>query len=119
MPYSSLTIHYFYTKDGSTSADQAFACDYAMIGCGNVSADFKTYSGTEADEYLELSFSAAIGSLGPGANSGEIQARVYGMDYPTFDQTNDYSFDSTKLSFTDSTRVTLYQNGTLVWGTEP
>ncbi len=44
---------------------------------------------------------------------------MYGNGFPTFDQTNDYSFDPTKTTFAPSTTVTLYQNGTLVWGTEP
>src|SRR5262249_27454903 len=32
---------------------------------------------------------------------------------------NDYSYDATKTSFADWTKVTLYRNGTLVWGAEP
>jgi cellulose 1,4-beta-cellobiosidase len=36
-----------------------------------------------------------------------------------FDQTNDYSFDPTKTSYANWTHMTLYQGGTLVWGTEP
>jgi hypothetical protein len=116
---SSLTIRYFYTKDGSLSSDQNFVCDYAQIGAGNVSAVFNTTTGTNADEYLELHLAAGAGTLAAGANSGPIQARVYGNGYPTFDQTNDYSFDPTKTTFAPWTKVTLYQNGTLVWGTEP
>jgi hypothetical protein len=119
VPISSLTIRYFYTKDGAASGVQNFVCDYAMIGSGNVSAVFNTTTGTNADEYLELHFAAAAGSLAPGASTGGIQARVYATGYPTMTQTNDYSFDPTKTSFTDSMLVTLYQNGTLVWGVEP
>ena len=36
-----------------------------------------------------------------------------------YTQTNDPSFDATKIMYADWNRVTLYQNGTLVWGTEP
>ena len=116
---SSLTLRYFYTKDGSLSTAQNFICDYAQIGGGNVSAVFNTFTGTNADEYLELHFAAGAGSLAAGASTGQIQARVFGTNYPTFSQANDYSFDPTKTSFADWANVTLYQNGTLVWGTEP
>ena len=32
---------------------------------------------------------------------------------------NDYSFDVTKTVYADWTKVTLYRNGVLIWGTEP
>jgi hypothetical protein len=114
---SSLTIRYFYTKDGG--GGQNFVCDYAMIGSNNVSAVFGTFVGTNADEYLELHFAAGAGSVAPGGDSGVIQARVYADNYPAMNQTNDYSFDASDTAFTDSSTVTLYQNGTLVWGVEP
>ena len=40
-------------------------------------------------------------------------------DWSNFAEADDYSFDPTKLSFADATRVTVYQNGTLIWRTEP
>jgi hypothetical protein len=94
-------------------------CDYAMVGSGNVSAVFNTFSGTNADEYLELHFAAGAGSIAPGGSSGPIQARVYANGFPTFTQTNDYSFNPADTSFAFSNNVTLYQNGVLVWGVEP
>jgi cellulose 1,4-beta-cellobiosidase len=120
VPLSALTIRYYYTKDGSPATDQSFNCDYALLGCGVISATFNTTTGTNADEYLELSFSAAAGSLAPGASTGEIQARIHPTDYQyTFNQTNDYSFDPTKTAYAAWDHVTLFQSGTLVWGTVP
>lgn len=117
---STLTIRYFYTKDGSPATDQSFDCDYAQIGCTAISATFGAWTGTNADEYLEISFQAGAGTLGPGAGTGPIQARFHPTDYAiTFNQSNDYSFDPTKTTFGMSTNVTLYQSGALVWGTEP
>ena len=116
---TQLTVRYWFTADGSTS--QAFACDYAMMGCGIVSANFVTMAmaKNEADHYLELSFTG--GSINPGGgSSGEIQARFHDTNYQvTFTQTNDYSFDATKTQYAQWANVTLYRNGTLVWGTEP
>ncbi len=119
VPLSSLTIRYFYTKDGSPASDQDFVCDYAAItgGGGNVIGVFDTFTGTNADEYLEIQFAAAAGSIGPGASTGEIQARIHTGAYATFTQGNDYSFDPTKTAFTDWANVTLYQNGIAISGT--
>ena len=117
---STLKIRYYYTKDSSPSTDQSFNCDYAQIGCGVISATFGVTTGTNADEYAEISFQAGAGNLAAGAATGEIQARIHPTDYQyMFTQTNDYSFDPTKTAFTNWSHVTLYQNGTLVWGTEP
>jgi Cellulose binding domain len=117
---STLKIRYFFTKDGMPTSDQTYGCDYAKIGCANLAFAFGTWTGTNADEYAELSFLAAAGTLAPGASTGEMQANIHSTDYQhTLTQTNDYSFDPTKTVFTDWTQVTLYQNGTLVWGTEP
>jgi hypothetical protein len=46
-------------------------------------------------------------------------ARFNKDDWSNFAEADDYSFDPTKLSFADWTRVTVYQNGTLIWGSEP
>jgi cellulose 1,4-beta-cellobiosidase len=117
---STLTIRYFWTKDGTPTTDLHFDCDYAMVSCSNVTSAFNTWTGTNADEYTEVGFKAGTGTLAPGANSGEIQARFHSTDYQyMLNQANDYSFDPTKTTFTPWTNVTLYQNGTLVWGTEP
>jgi hypothetical protein len=116
---STLTIRYYFTADGSTSL--AFDCDFASpVGCANVAGTFATTSGTQADHYLEVSFLPAAGSISAGGNSGQIEVRFEDSAYAImFDQTNDWSFDPTNPAYAPWARVTLYQNGTLVWGTEP
>jgi endoglucanase len=117
---TTLTMRYYYTKDGSPATDQAFACDYAQMGCNVISVAFNTATGTNADEYAEFSFTTGAPSLAAGASTGEIQARLHPADYQyMFTQTNDYSFDATKTAYAYWSNVTLYVNGTLVWGTEP
>jgi Cellulose binding domain len=126
VPLSSLTIRYFYQKDGNTSADQNFACDYAQVGgtgiTGSVSAVFNTFTGTDADEYVEIHFASGSGNLEPGVASpvpAIVQARIWADGFPTLDQTTDYSFNPNLTQYTDWTHITLYQNGNLVWGVEP
>ena len=75
--------------------------------------------GTNTDHYLELGFSGGAGSIAPGGDSGEIQARLHNSDFSRMNQANDYSYDPTKTAFTTWDQVTLYQNGSLAWGKEP
>src|SRR5262245_43590230 len=118
VPLSELTIRYWYTNDGSQP--QVYDCDFASRGCSNLSASFVSITAvTGANPYLQLSFSAGAESLTPGQQSGEIQTRLHSQNWSNYTEGNDYSYDATKTSFADWTRVTLYRNGTLVWGTEP
>nr|WP_246070607.1 glycoside hydrolase family 6 protein [Paenibacillus kobensis] len=117
---SGLKLRYYLTKD-SSSAGLSFWTDYAQVGTANVSGAFSAISPakTNADTYLELSFSSAAGSIAAGGQSGDIQIRIAKSDWSNLNESNDYSFDGTKSAFADWNKVTLYQSGTLVWGIEP
>lgn len=67
--------------------------------------------------YLEVSFSG--GSLGAGASTGEIQTRFSKPDFSSFNESNDYFYRGGQSTYADSTVVTVYNNGTRVWGTPP
>ncbi len=115
---TELTVRYYFTADGS--AQQAYACDYAVIGCGSIQATFAaiTPAKSTADRYFELSFTG--GTIPAGGSSGEIQVRFHDSNYQgTFTQTNDYSFGASSTQYADWNNVTVYRNGTLVWGMEP
>jgi mannan endo-1,4-beta-mannosidase len=119
VPLSALKVRYYYTAD--TSVVDQYGCLYWPLGCSNVTATIVAMSTTRtgADHYLELSFSAAAGTLAPFGESGSIQNRLNKTDWSNYNQSNDYSFDASKTAFADWARVTLYWNGVLVWGTEP
>lgn len=117
---SQVTVRYWFTKDGATA--QSYWCDWAKVGQANVVGAFKTVAPARpnADGYLELSFKTAAGSLAPGAGTGEIQSRFSKSDWSNYTQTNDASYDATKANaYADWNKVTVYVNGTLVWGVEP
>jgi cellulose 1,4-beta-cellobiosidase len=88
-----------------------------------VTLDFKTGIGPYedfTDSYMEVGFAPSSGNIIARVGTLTLQTRFYGPDFNMmFTQTNDYSFDPTKTAFTDWSRVTLYRNGRLIWGTEP
>ncbi len=122
IPMSELKIRYWYTTDSATA--ESYGCLYSgndTPGCANITASIVTLSParTNADRYLELSFTTAAGSIAPYASSSDIQSRINKSDWSNYTQTNDYSFDGTKTAFADWTKVTMYRNGVLIWGVEP
>lgn len=119
LPLSNITVRYWFTEDGTQPL--TWACDYAPVGCANITGTFGTVSpaATGADHYLQLSFSSAAGSVPPGQTSGGIQNRIYQANFASMTQTNDYSFNAADASFANNPKITVYDNGTLIYGTEP
>jgi CSLREA domain-containing protein len=119
VPLSELRLRYYFTRDSARPL--TFTCVVAQVGCGSLSATFVTVNPIQpgADAYLEVSFTAAAGSIEPGGSSGPVQIQVGKSDASLFNQSNDYSFDGSQAAFVDAPHVTLYRNGVLVWGVEP
>jgi len=121
VPLSSLTMRYWFTNEAPTDP-LVFACDYALVGCSNVTANFVSLSTpvTMANSYLQIGFTAAAGSIAPGQSSGEIQTRIHHVNWSEFITTDSYSFISDEsFVYKPTQTVTLYLNGVLVWGVEP
>jgi hypothetical protein len=122
VPLAELTVRYWYTIDlVSGDGQQTAWCDWAVVGCANVIRSFVTLPATRpgADRYLQVSFSASAGGVTPGGTTGDIQLRFNKNNWENYQENGDWSFDPTKTAFADWGRVTLYHNGTLVWGVEP
>jgi hypothetical protein len=120
-PLSSITVRYWFTNDIPGDPIQ-FECDYAQVGCANVTAKLVTLTAplTKANMYLELGFTAAAGSIAPNGNTGEIQTRMHHPDFANFNTELSYSFISDpSFVYKPSQTVTVYLNGVLVWGQEP
>jgi hypothetical protein len=118
VPLGELTIRYWYTSEG-TGGD-VLECWWAQVGSSNVKGAFVDVSPavTGADRYCEVSFLSGAGSIQNGSDSGEIQCGIRKETWTDFNETDDYSYDGTKTSYTAWENVTLYHNGTLVWGIE-
>lgn len=116
--YTDLTIRYWFSNEQSTSLN--YFTDYAAIGSSNVNGQFVANgSSSDADYYLEVSFTSAAGTLAAGGNSGNIQGRFADVSWGNFNENNDYSYDATKTDYTAHNKVALYYKGQLVYGVEP
>lgn len=115
MDLKGVTARYWYN---AKNKGQNFDCDYAQIGCGNLTHKFVTPHKPKqgADTYLELGFKT--GTLSPGASTGNIQLRLHNDDWSNYAQSGDYSFFQSN-TFKTTKKITLYHQGKLIWGTEP
>lgn len=66
-----------------------------------------------------MSFTSDTAPVAPDGTTGPIQIDFHDENYMVWDQTRDDSFNASFTSYAPWTHVTLYQNGVLVWGTEP
>jgi hypothetical protein len=123
---SNITLRYWYTEEGTDGttlvtniAQQAF-CDFAAVGNGNIVMSFVqvTPAVTNANFYFQVGFTSGAGTLAAGANTNEIQTRFNKTDFSFYNLSNDYSYLAT-TTYTATTKVTAYYNGSLVYGTEP
>ena len=111
---SMLTVRYWFTSEDNNNLN--FWCDWAQLGSSFVNGTFGVANGMD---YLELSFETSAGSIASLGNTGPIQARFSKTNWSPFNELNDYSYDATATSYSANDKITLYSNGTLVWGTEP
>lgn len=114
---STVKIRYYIKMQGI--AEYIWACDYSPLGSGNVYGTFASINPAQAgaDQYNEITFAAGAGSLDAG-KSVEIQCRISKKDWSNWDCTQNYSYNPA-TAYTDWGKVTLYINGSRVWGTEP
>ncbi|MFG3140343.1 glycoside hydrolase family 6 protein [Streptomyces sp. NPDC048211] len=113
---STVKLRYWFTPEAGASTFGT-SCDYAVIGCGNLTHGVKTAgSAAGASHYLEVGFGS--GTLAAGASTGEMQLRLNKSDWSNFNEADDYS-RSTSTTFADAAKIGVYITGALSWGTAP
>ena len=119
IPYNQLTVRYWITPENFTGS-LGMWIDYAQLGNNKVSMKYVSLADPRVNAlgYIEYGFSVSAGSLVAHGNSGEIQSRFANSDWSNFNEGNDYSM-ATNTTYADNALITLYQNGVLIWGTEP
>ncbi|GAB2957629.1 cellulose binding domain-containing protein [Saccharothrix stipae] len=117
VPLAELKVRYYF-KSEVPDVGYRFACSWAVRGCGNVTGTFGTLTGGAADRYLEVGFTGGAGSLGPGADTGDLQLRFYRSNWGPITQSDDYSFRAAS-AYSAWSRVTVHRGATLLWGTTP
>jgi hypothetical protein len=107
---TSLTLTTYYVKigysgGGGVTLNKAVAVSPALAG---------------ADSYVELSFTGTLAAKGDTSHNDQFTVNI-GLtngNHGTVDVSNDYSYDGGKTGSYDD-KITLYQNGKLISGTEP
>lgn len=97
------------------ATSEIYNCWFATAGCGNTSASYGSASGVGADHYFQISFTS--GTLGANSAS-EIQTSFHKSDWTNYDETGDWSY-GTNTTYVTWDHITLYRNGSLIWGVEP
>lgn len=116
--YQKMTVRYWLTADGVAPLN--FYLDYAVLGNANVKGKVVKPSPplAGADSYLELSFDAGLGMFYPLSGTGNIQYRLAKSDWSNLNQADDFSYQAAN-TMQENSRMTVYLDGMLVYGSEP
>ncbi|WP_240361068.1 cellulose binding domain-containing protein [Streptomyces clavuligerus] len=96
---ADVRLRYYFSSD-APDASYRFACDWAVRGCSNLTGAFAAHTPATAtaDRYLEIGFTAAAGTLAPGADTGDIRLRMHRSDWKPLRQGDDHSFSAERTT---------------------
>ncbi|RCR67487.1 cellulose binding domain-containing protein [Larkinella punicea] len=116
--YQELTVRYWFTSENHASINTFI--DWAQLGTSQVKSQYVRLSEPRqgADGYVEYRFESGAGQLTAGGQSGPIQSRIAKQNWTVFNEADDHSYAG-NTDYATTSKVTLYQNGVLIWGVEP
>ncbi|MDC0712430.1 cellulose binding domain-containing protein [Stigmatella sp. ncwal1] len=113
IPLSTVVVRYWFTKDGATTVTPACwwwntaACPGLSLATGSVSA-------TGADQYVEVRFTSAAGSLAAGASTVPIDLGIT-FGGAAVNETDDYSYGN-QTALTAWSRISVHDVGSAPTG---
>ncbi|MGC4066616.1 MAG: cellulose binding domain-containing protein [Polyangiaceae bacterium] len=112
---SKVTLRYYLTVDSMTNPTYD---SYYVSNNSSVTAAFVAVSFPTADHYLRLTFGAGtLAGSSTGSNGVHIDGNLHDANWNLKPVgANDYSYSSA-AGYND--KITVYYDGTLVWGVEP
>jgi hypothetical protein len=135
---SELTLRYWFTANGVSSfTPHMYYAALPTITTSTIAEAFVPLSASstppataKADTYMQVSFTAGAGSIPAMGSTNDIQLEFNDSSYQgTEIETDDYSYTGTDTQSNcegpnnvltcQTTTITLYRSGMLVWGTEP
>jgi hypothetical protein len=121
---STVTLRYWYQDEGLGTAlvldENYVSIGYSNQGTATCSAVTDPSPVAGADHYLQFAFTGTLAVRGDVSTNDHfsVEVTVHTASFKgTVDVTNDYSYNDGATGYDD--KITLYQGGKLIWGTEP
>ncbi len=114
---NDITVRYWFTAENLAPLN--FFVDYAALGTSAVSGSFFALAGPRqgANHYLELRFDTPF-LVPANGHTGDLKTRIAKANYTDFSEEDDYSYANVG-NYVETTSITVYRNGALIWGEEP
>jgi hypothetical protein len=122
-----MEVRYYYTDEASTSGTPTVEVYDKSIDTFTIALKAMTTPVSKADHYVSIAYSAGsiipdlnrVCDRGDNADCAEVTFAIHTANYTgSYDPSNDYSFvPSTSVG--NNGNITVYQDGTLIWGTAP
>jgi hypothetical protein len=109
LPMANVKVRFWFDPDGNTPSLASF------YQASNIQGQTNTFHEAGENSYVEMSFTGKTIAKGTDLNSTEFQLQITGG---TFDQSDDWSWTASGTRAPND-KVTVYLDGTLVWGCEP
>lgn len=120
---SDITLRYWYSNETASaqvvpvfhvlnSGTWQSPCNYPFSCVTHI------VSAKADNSYVELGFSEAAGNLLPGKYIN-LQFAIHADNWASFVQENDYSFAESTGNYQAWNKISVYSNGSLIYGTEP
>ncbi len=109
LPMANVKVRYWFDPDGNTPSLAHFYQGPSIAG------QTDTFHEAGENSYVEMAFTGNTISKGADLNGTEFQIQITGG---TYDQTDDWSWTASGTRAPND-KVTVYLDGTLVWGCEP